>query len=234
MPQQTTVDPITSMTPLYGISAALAFQTAGTVVLLHRPEEVEYVCGLLFRTMLRQPLPILMRSPSPEVTPPLLFRTATSAWYVKAPVPVAVTGAPEEGFVTTTFTAPATPAGVVQVIDVAETTVNEVQAAPPTVTVASESKLSPVIVITVPPPMFPLVGLTDVNVGVVALAGPAVPNTSAVATSDTTTAPIAAIRPAPSRRSVLVFPRDPTAATSPSQDPSRRAESFDDLKRSSA
>jgi hypothetical protein len=74
----------------------------------------------------------------------------------------------------------------------------------------------------------------DVGAQGAALDGPAGPNTSAVATSDTTTAPIAAIRPAPRRRSVLVFPRDPISATSPSQDPSRCAESLDDLKRSIA
>jgi hypothetical protein len=47
------------------------------------------------------------------------------------------------------------PAGVVQVIDVADTTVTLVQAAPPTVTVAPAKKLKPVIVIEVPPAVVP-------------------------------------------------------------------------------
>jgi hypothetical protein len=53
------------------------------------------------------------------------------------------------------FCAPAVPAGVVQVIDVADTTVTLVQAAPPTVTVAPDKKFVPVIVIEVPPAVVP-------------------------------------------------------------------------------
>ena len=56
---------------------------------------------------------------------------------------------------TTTFLAPALPAGVVQVIDVAETTVTEVHATPPTLTVAPAAKFVPVIVIGVPPAVDP-------------------------------------------------------------------------------
>ena len=67
--------------------------------------------------------------------------------------------------VTTTFLAPALPAGVVQVIDVAETTVTDVQALPPTVTVAPAAKFVPVMVIAVPPAVDPLVGEIDPIVG---------------------------------------------------------------------
>ena len=67
--------------------------------------------------------------------------------------------------VTTTFLAPALPAGVVQVIDVAETTVTDVQALPPTVTAAPDTKFVPVIVIGVPPAVEPLVGEIDPIVG---------------------------------------------------------------------
>ena len=67
--------------------------------------------------------------------------------------------------VTTTFLAPADPAGVVQVIDVAETTVTDVQALPPTVTVAPDTKFVPVMVIAVPPAVDPEVGAIDVMVG---------------------------------------------------------------------
>ena len=66
---------------------------------------------------------------------------------------------------TTTSLAPADPAGVVQVIDVAETTTTLVQALPPTVTVAPDTKFVPVIVIGVPPAVEPLVGEIDPIVG---------------------------------------------------------------------
>ena len=67
--------------------------------------------------------------------------------------------------VTTTFLAPALPAGVVQVIDVAETTVTDVQALPPTVTVAPAAKFVPVMVIAVPPAVLPEVGEIEPMVG---------------------------------------------------------------------
>ena len=70
--------------------------------------------------------------------------------------------------VTTTFCAPAVPAGVVHVIDVADTTVTLVHAAPPTVTDAPDKKFVPVIVIDVPPAAVPDVPETLVTVGAAA------------------------------------------------------------------
>lgn len=70
--------------------------------------------------------------------------------------------------VTTTFCAPAVPAGVVHVIDVADTTVTLVHAAPPTVTVAPDKKFVPVIVIAVPPAAVPDVPETLDTVGAAA------------------------------------------------------------------
>ena len=67
--------------------------------------------------------------------------------------------------VTTMLAVPAVPAGVVHVIDVAETTVTLVQADPPTVTAEPLAKFVPVIVIAVPPAVDPDVGLTEVTVG---------------------------------------------------------------------
>ena len=58
--------------------------------------------------------------------------------------------------------APALPAGVVQVIDVAETTTTLLHALPPTVTAAPCAKFVPVIVIAVPPAMTPEDGETEV------------------------------------------------------------------------
>ena len=60
---------------------------------------------------------------------------------------------------------PAVPVGVVQVIDVAETTTTFVHAALPTVTAEAPAKFVPVIVIDVPPAVDPDVGDTAVTVG---------------------------------------------------------------------
>ena len=81
---------------------------------------------------------------------------------MNAPVDVVV---PVSLLVTTTFLAPAVPAGVVQVIDVAETTVTDVQALPPTVTAAPAAKPVPVMVIAVPPAVEPELGEIDPIVG---------------------------------------------------------------------
>ena len=60
---------------------------------------------------------------------------------------------------------PAVPVGVVQVIDVAETTTTFVHAALPTVTVEALPRFVPVIVIAVPPAVEPDVGDTADTVG---------------------------------------------------------------------
>jgi hypothetical protein len=67
--------------------------------------------------------------------------------------------------VTTTFTAPAACAAVLAVIWLALTTTTFVAAVPPNVTVAPLAKFVPLIVIAVPPPVVPLLGLTPVTVG---------------------------------------------------------------------
>ena len=70
-------------------------------------------------------------------------------------------------FVTTTFAAPAVPAGVVAVIDVDDTTVAPVAATPPTVTPNDppEVKFVPVMVIAVPPAAEPVDGEIPETVG---------------------------------------------------------------------
>ena len=78
----------------------------------------------------------------------------------------------EPGFVTVTVTAPALPAGVVAVIDVALTTVTFVAEALPNVTVAPDTKFVPVIVTAVPPAVVPVFGDTLVTVGVTAYVYP--------------------------------------------------------------
>ncbi len=60
------------------------------------------------------------------------------------------------------------PAGVVQVIEVDDTTVTLVHAAPPTVTVAPDKKFVPVIVIAVPPADVPELPETPDTLGAAA------------------------------------------------------------------
>lgn len=67
--------------------------------------------------------------------------------------------------VTTTSLAPEVPAGIVQLIEVAERRVTTVHELPPTETVGLARKFVPVIVITVPPRVDPEVGDTAVTVG---------------------------------------------------------------------
>src|SRR5262245_21931965 len=83
--------------------------------------------------------------------------------------PLVSVAACASGFVTTTLTAPAACAPVVQVIVVALTTTTDVAATPPIATVAPETKLVPVRVTAVPPPIAPCAGAIALSVG----AGPA-------------------------------------------------------------
>ncbi len=69
------------------------------------------------------------------------------------------------GVVTSTLAAPAVPAGVVQVAEVAEATVTLVHAAPPTVMAVAPVKSVPVMLIDVPPAVEPVAGATAVTVG---------------------------------------------------------------------
>ena len=69
------------------------------------------------------------------------------------------------GVVTRTLAVPAAPAGVVQVMEVALTTVTLVAAAPPMVTPVAPVKFVPVMVTLEPPAMDPKVGLMAVTAG---------------------------------------------------------------------
>ena len=86
--------------------------------------------------------------------------TGTSV-YVKVLCAVAV----PPGVVTATSFAPAVPAGVTAVMEVALTTTTLVAATPPTVTALAPVKLVPVMVMAVPPDKMPVLGLTDAIVG---------------------------------------------------------------------
>ena len=87
---------------------------------------------------------------------------AGGATYVNPPVSVAFGLTP---VATTTSCAPAVPDGVMQVIEVDETTITDVHELPPIVTVAPEIKFVPVIVTEVPPAVVPEVGEMLVTVG---------------------------------------------------------------------
>ena len=67
--------------------------------------------------------------------------------------------------VTVTFTLPATPAGVVAVMVMLLTTITEVAAPLPTLTVVPAAKLVPLTVIAVPPVVSPELGVTLLTVG---------------------------------------------------------------------
>ncbi len=84
------------------------------------------------------------------------------ATYVNPPASVALGLMP---VATTTFFPPAVPDGVVQVIEVEETTTTDVHELPPIVTVEPVTKLVPVIVTEVPPAVVPEVGEMLVTVG---------------------------------------------------------------------
>ncbi len=85
---------------------------------------------------------------------------ATVYVYPSTSVPLCVSA-----LVTTTSTAPAAWAGVVQVICDDESTLTPVAGLPPNVTVAPARKLVPVMVTEVPPAVVPEAGETDETVG---------------------------------------------------------------------
>ena len=69
------------------------------------------------------------------------------------------------GVVTRMFTAPAVWAGVVAVMVVGLTAVNDVAAMPPKVTAVAPVRLVPVMVTAVPPSVVPVAGAMAVTVG---------------------------------------------------------------------
>jgi hypothetical protein len=112
-----------------------------------------------------KPVPVIVTGvppasgPAPGLTP-VTVGTGSYENLSKAPV-VEV----PPGFVTVTSTLPADLAGVVTVIEVDETTVNDVAAVEPKWTAMASVKPVPVIVTGVPPASGPAPGLTPVTVG---------------------------------------------------------------------
>ncbi len=108
------------------------------------------------------PVPVMVTEVPPAVVPDVgetLVNDGAEAVYVYVPVAV------PPGVVITMLAAPAVPAGVVAVIDVLLTTVNEVAAVPPKVTEVAPVNPVPVMVTEVPPAVVPDVGKMLLNVG---------------------------------------------------------------------
>ena len=108
------------------------------------------------------PVPVMVTEVPPAVVPDVgetLVNDGAEAVYVYVPVAV------PPGVVITMLAAPAVPAGVVAVIDVLLTTVNEVAAVPPKVTEVATGKSSPGDGPEVPPAVVPDVGKMLLNVG---------------------------------------------------------------------
>ena len=109
------------------------------------------------------PVMVMAVPPSVEPVAGLTLEMVAGATYKNALADVAVPPA----FVTAIALAPAAPAGVMAVIEVALITTTLFAATPPTVTLVTPSKFVPTIVNAVPPNVEPEVGLTEVIVGVV-------------------------------------------------------------------
>jgi len=110
-----------------------------------------------------KPVPVTVTEAPPAIAP--LFGaidvTVGAATYVKQPLHVALC---VSALVTTTLTAPAACAVVVPVIDVG-LTVETVSADPPNDTLAPVWNPLPAMVMDVPPPLGPLLGVIEVTVG---------------------------------------------------------------------
>ena len=115
----------------------------------------------------RKPVPVMVTAAPPLVVPELGVIAVTvgagfEAEYVKPPVNVLLCASV---LTTMTFTAPATWAGVVAVIDVLLTRVTPVAGMPPRLTVAPVPKPVPVIVTVVPPLVVPVLGVMEATLG---------------------------------------------------------------------
>ena len=140
-----------------GVTAVTCVESTTTTLVAGLPATVTALALVRFA-------PVMVIAVPPKVEPDVgltLAIVGARMLYVNAPVAVTV----QPPVVTVTSCAPAVPAGVCAVIEVALTTTTLVAAAPPTVTVAPAIKLVPVIVMSVPPAAEPEVGLTVVIVG---------------------------------------------------------------------
>jgi len=108
-------------------------------------------------------VPVIVTDVPPAAGPLVGLNDVTvgAATYVKLTTLLEV----PPGVVTVTVAAPATPAGEVAVMEVAEFTTTFVAELAPNFTPVAPVKFVPVMVTDVPPASGPLVGLSDVTVG---------------------------------------------------------------------
>ena len=133
-----------------GVTAVMEVALTTTTLVAATPPTVTLLAPVKF-------VPVIVKAVPPNVVPDvgeMLATVGAGTTYVnalgKVDVPPAV--------VTATLCAPAVPAGVTAVIDVALTTTTLVAATPPTVTLLAPVKFVPVIVKAVPPNVEPDVG----------------------------------------------------------------------------
>ena len=140
-----------------GVTAVTEVALTTTKLVAATPPTVTLLAPVKF-------VPVMVIAVPPLIAPEVgetLAMVGASTTYVNAFALVAV----PPSVVTATLCAPAAPAGVTAVIEVALTTTTLVAAAPPTVTLVAPVKFVPVIVIAVPPLIEPEIGLTLVMVG---------------------------------------------------------------------
>ena len=140
-----------------GVNAVIEVALPTTTLVAATPPTVTLLAPVKF-------VPVIVIAVLPVVGPPsglTLAMVGAGTTYVNAlgndPVPAAV--------VTATLCAPAVPAGVTAVIEVALATTTLVAGTPPTVTPLAPVKLVPVMVKAVPPAVVPKVGAMLVMVG---------------------------------------------------------------------
>ena len=140
-----------------GVTAVIEVALPTTTLVAATPPTVTLLAPVKF-------VPVIVIAVLPVVGPTsglTLAMVGAGTTYVNAlgndPVPAAV--------VTATLCAPAVPAGVTAVMEVALTTTTLVAATPPTVTLLAPVKFVPVMVIAVPPANGPEDGLTLAMVG---------------------------------------------------------------------
>ena len=140
-----------------GVTAVIEVALTTTTLVAAVPPTVTLLAPVKF-------VPVIVIAVPPANTPVFGFTeliVGAGTTYVNAPAEVAVPPA----VVTATVCAPAVPAGVTAVIEVALATTTLVAATPPTVTLLAPVKFVPVIVMAVPPEIKPDVGDTLEIVG---------------------------------------------------------------------
>ena len=139
-----------------GVTAVIEVASTTTTLVAATPPTVTLLAPVKL-------VPVMVIAVAPAVGPEagLTLAIVGAATYVN----VIACDVDPPAVVTPMVFAPAVPAGVTAVIEVALTTFTPVAATPPTVTLLAPVKLVPVMVIAVPPAVGPEAGLTLAIVG---------------------------------------------------------------------